>query len=156
MLHALIIEDEATARADLRAKLAAHPAVTILAEAATLRSARALLARTDYDLVFLDVQLIGGNSFDLVPDVRPEARIIFATAYDAFALRAFEVNALDYLLKPVVPARLAAALRRLAAAPAPAGEAAAELPAGPALRLADTVYLRNGGMLRGSAGCPLV
>lgn len=141
--HALLIEDEATARADLRAKLAAHPGVTVLAEAATLRSARALLARPDYDLVFLDIQLIGGCAFDLVPDVRPGARIIFVTAYDAYALRAFEINALDYLLKPVAPVRLAEALGRLAAAAAPADEAA-ELPPGPALRLDDTVFLRSG------------
>lgn len=144
MPQALLIEDETTARADLRTKLAAHPDVTILAEAATLRSARALLARPDYDLVFLDIQLIGGNAFDLVPDVRSGARIVFVTAYDTHALRAFEINALDYLLKPVVPARLAEALRRLAIAPAAADEAAAELPPGPALRPDDTLYLRSG------------
>lgn len=139
MHHALLIEDESTARADLRTKLAAHPGVTILAEAATLRSARTLLARPDYDLVFLDIQLVGGSGFDLVPDVRPEARIIFVTAYETHALRAFEVNALDYLLKPVDPVRLAAALRRLAT---PA--AAATTTASPGLRLDDVVYLDTG------------
>jgi two-component system LytT family response regulator len=107
-----------------------------------MRSAHALLANEDYDLVFLDIQLVGGNAFDLVPDVRPGARIIFATAHDEFALRAFEINALDYLLKPVVPARLADALRRVAA---PVEEVpATESPAGPALRPDDTVYLRSG------------
>ncbi len=140
MLRALLIEDETTARADLRAKLAAHPEVTILAEAATMRGARTLLARTDYDLVLLDIQLIGGNSFDLVPDVRPGARIIFVTAYDTYAMRAFEINALDYLLKPVVPARLAEALRRATPPPDPHAEDAA----GPALHLNDRVYLRSG------------
>ena len=144
MPRALLIEDEATARADLRAKLAAHPDVAILAEAATLRSARTLLARTDYDLVFLDIQLIGGSAFDLVPEVRPGAHIVFVTAYDAYAVRAFEINALDYLLKPVVPARLAEALRRLAAAAPSDSEAAAVISPGPALRLDDTVYLRSG------------
>lgn len=140
--QALLIEDETTARADLRAKLAAHPDVTILAEAATFNSARALLARTDYDLAFLDVQLIGGNSFDLVSDVREGARIIFVTAFDTYAVRAFEINALDYLLKPVVPARLAAALARL---PAPSAvDGPAEPPSGPPLRLDDTVFLRAG------------
>jgi two-component system, LytTR family, response regulator len=142
MLRALLIDDEATARADLRAKLATHPAVTIVAEAATIRSARELLARTDYDLVFLDVQLIGGSAFDLVPDVRDGAHIVFATAHDSYAVRAFEINALDYLLKPVVPARLAEALERVPATPRDADHA----PLG-ALRLEDTVYLRSG--LRG-------
>lgn len=142
--HALLIEDEATARADLRAKLLAHPEVEIVAEAATLRSARQLLGRTDYDLVLLDIQLVGGNSFSLVPDVRPGARIIFVTAYDTFAVRAFEINALDYLLKPVVPARLAEALRRLDTAPPSAMDDPVETTPGPALRLDDTVYLRAG------------
>ena len=121
-----------------------HPEVTILAEAATLRSARALLARIDYDLVFLDIQLVGGNAFDLVPDVRAGARIVFVTAYDTYALRAFEINALDYLLKPVTPERLAEALRRLGNAAAASDESTAEIPPGPALRLDDTVYLRSG------------
>ncbi len=142
MIRALLIEDESTARADLRAKLVAHREVTIVGEAATVVSARARLAQPDYDLVFLDIQLIGGSSFDLVGDVRPEARIIFVTAYDRYALRAFEVNALDYLLKPVVPARLAEALGRRATAAA--GEIPSAGPRGPALRLDDTVYLRAG------------
>lgn len=143
MIRALLIDDESAVRADLRAKLADHPAITVVGEAATLNSARALLAKSDYDLVFLDVQLIGGNSFDLVPDVREGARIIFVTAFDTYAVRAFDINALDYLLKPVVPARLAAALARLAV-PASQDESSAELLPGPALRLDDTVLLRSG------------
>ncbi|MCC6416162.1 MAG: response regulator transcription factor [Opitutaceae bacterium] len=142
MLRTLLIEDEAPARADLRAKLAAHPEVAVVGEAATLRTARARLAQPDYDLVFLDVQLVGGNAFDLVPDVRAGARIVFVTAHDEYALRAFEVNALDYLLKPVAPARLAETVRRLVT---PSSEEPdAPPPAGPALRLADIVYLRSG------------
>ncbi|MBI5766753.1 MAG: response regulator transcription factor [Verrucomicrobia bacterium] len=143
MPQALLIEDEIPARADLRAKLAVHPQVAIVGEAATMHRARALLARADYDLVFLDIQLIGGSAFDLVPDVRAGARVIFVTAHDAFALRAFEVNALDYLLKPVAPARLAEALRRLATTPADEGATAEDAP-GAALRLDDTVFLRSG------------
>lgn len=143
--RALLIEDEATARADLRAKLAVHPEVEIVGEAATLRSARALLAEADYDLVFLDIQLVGGNSFELVPEVKPGARIIFATAYDTYAVRAFEVNALDYLLKPVAPARLAEALKRFVSAGPVAGEVEAdEPPLATTLRIEDTVYLRSG------------
>lgn len=146
MIRALLIDDETTARDDLRHALADHPEVTIVGEAATLRSARVLLARPDYDLVFLDVQLIGGNAFDLVPDVRPGAHIIFVTAFDDYAIRAFEINALDYVLKPVVRARLAEALRRARAEPATEGEAIPALAAtGQAtLRLDDTVYLRSG------------
>jgi two-component system LytT family response regulator len=142
--HALLIEDEIAARADLRAKLAAHPEVQIVGEAATVRQARERLAGADYDLVFLDVQLIGGDGFSLVPDVRPQARIIFTTAYDTFAVRAFEVNALDYLLKPIVATRLAKALRRWAEpAPEQNGRDSAA-PVGGVLQLSDTVYLRDG------------
>jgi two-component system LytT family response regulator len=152
MIRALLIEDEIAARVDLQRKLEAHPEVTIVGEAATLRSARVQLARSDYDLVFLDVQLVGGNSFELVGDVRPEARVIFVTAYDNFAVRAFEINALDYLLKPVTAARMAAAIQRFdrVGGESKAGEVAAPTddhdgPAeGVALRLDDTLFLRSG------------
>ncbi len=146
MHRALLIDDEALARADLRAKLAAHADVTVVGEAATCRSARALFERTDYDLVFLDIHLIGGNAFDLVADVRAGARIVFATAHDRYALRAFEINALDYLLKPIEPARLAEALRRLPAVNAEVAAAAG--PAAAALKLDDVVYLRAGSRAR--------
>lgn len=135
MTRALLIDDEAIARDALTALLAAHPGVKIAGTAATVVQARALLARDDYDLVFLDIQLRGGSGFDLAPHVRAAAQIIFVTAHDEHALRAFEVNALDYLLKPVRPERLAASLRRAAASaaePAPAAR----------LRGDDTVFLK--------------
>ncbi len=144
MHYVLLIGDEATARADLRAKLDAFPAVKILAEAATVDEASVLLARTDYDVVFLDIQLIGGNAFDLVSQVSEYARIIFVTAYDAHALRAFEINALDFLLKPVTPERLALILSLLSErgwANEPAGSKPGEIPS---LQLEDRLYLREG------------
>jgi len=150
MPRVLLIDDESTARADLRSKLAAHPAVQVVGEAATLRSGRELLAHGDYDLVFLDIQLIGGNAFDLVGDVREDARIVFVTAHDAYALRAFEINALDYLLKPVIPERLASALQRVGEAPAEE-TAAEETGARPAFRLDDEIYLRGGRRARFAA-----
>jgi two-component system LytT family response regulator len=112
--RALLIDDEVAARDGLRWLLAAHPGHTIVGEAATFSQAQAQLARTDYELVFLDIQLVGGSGFDLVSHVRVGARIIFVTAFDRHALRAFEVNAVDYLLKPVSPERFAASLARLA------------------------------------------
>jgi len=112
-LSALLIDDEPPARAELRRLLSAHPEITVVGEAGTVQTARARLETPGYQLVFLDIQLIGGNGFDLVPHVRPEARVIFVSSLDRFSLRAFEVNALDYLLKPVMPARLAASLQRL-------------------------------------------
>lgn len=140
MLRALIIDDEVSARTDLRALLAAHPEVEIVGEAALIDDARRLMQTAAYDLVFLDIQLLGGNGFDLVPFVRPDARIIFVTASDQFALRAFEVNALDYLRKPVRVARLAEALRRAAPATPPAPPVSAL----PLLTSDDLVSVKTG------------
>jgi two-component system LytT family response regulator len=120
-LRAMIIEDNAPARAALRERLKAHPEVAVVGEAGTVGRARTLLAVHDYDLVFLDIRLRGGLGFELVSVVAATARIIFVTAFDEYALRAFEVNALDYLLKPVTPDRLAGALARLAPEPRQAG-----------------------------------
>lgn len=153
MIRALLIEDELPAREDLRALLEPHPQVQIVGEAATVNTARALLHREAYDLVFFDIHLLGGSSFELVPDVQPGARIIFTTAYDAFALRAFEVNALDYLVKPISPPRLAAALARIAV-PAARDEPAPDNDNDDdarALRIDDTVYLRTGQRARFAA-----
>lgn len=138
MTRALIIDDEAPARADLRALLTAHPHVTIVGEAATVPTARTLLGAAVYDLVFLDIQLFGGSGFDLVPFVRAGARIVFVTAFNDHALRAFEVNALDYVLKPVKPERLAASLARALRSIDPTP------PAAVGLRRDDKVHLNDG------------
>jgi hypothetical protein len=79
----------------------ALPEITLVGETDTLAEARNWLATHACDLVFLDIQLWGGTGFDLVPLILSEARIIFVTAFDNYAVRAFEVNALDYLIKPV-------------------------------------------------------
>lgn len=138
MIRVLIIDDEAPARADLRSLLAAHADLAVVGEAATVSTAKTLLVSANYQLVFLDIQLFGGSGFDLVPFVRPEARIIFVTAFNDHALRAFEVNALDYVLKPAKPERLAASLARAmrandSAPPAPLG-----------MRRDDKVHLTDG------------
>ncbi len=138
MIRTLLIEDEPAARTILRRMLAAHPEVSIAGEAAGLPAARALLARNNYDVVFLDIELEGGSGFDLVPHVWREARIIFVTAHDRHALRAFEVNALDYLLKPVRAWRLAESLRRVAVRPAEPRPASA-----PPLADGDLVLLQS-------------
>lgn len=117
MIRTLLIDDEPTARALLRRMLAKHPQVTVAGEAGSLPAARILLARDNYDLVFLDVQLEDGSGFDLMPAVRREARVIFVTAHDEHALRAFEVNALDYLTKPLRAWRLSESLSRLTSRP---------------------------------------
>jgi two-component system LytT family response regulator len=139
---AILIDDEPLARQELRRLLQAHPQVSIAGEAGTLADARDLLGRAAYDLVFLDIQLRGGSGFDLLDSVLPGAQIVFVTAYDRFALRAFEVNALDYLLKPVAAPRLAATLERLGDDSAPA----APPTAAPTQRLTveDRVFVKTG------------
>lgn len=143
MIRALLIEDNAPARADLRDRLKAHPEIVVAGEAESVGRARPLLARGDYDLVFLDIKLRGGDAFELLPLVVETARVIFVTAHDEYALRAFETNALDYLLKPVSPERLAGCLAKLARAriSAPFPPAPEKDGRGPLIRL-----LTDGGM----------
>ena len=139
-IRALIVDDEPLVRADFRQLLAAHPDVVIEAEAGTLDECEAALARGPFDVVFLDVQLRGCDGFDVVPLIPPTSEIVFVTAFDSYAVRAFEVNALDYLVKPVSPGRLGAALDRLR--PRRGGEQPAPLP-GTALELTDRVLLKT-------------
>lgn len=113
MIRALLIEDNALARADLRDRLKAHPEIVVTGEADSVGRARPLLARGNYDLVFLDIKLRGGVAFELLPIVVATARVIFVTAHNEYAARAFDINALDFLLKPVAPQRLAECLARL-------------------------------------------
>ena len=112
-LRAIIIDDEPLVRDDLRGMLAAHKEIEIVGEAGTIAAAKKLLTAVSFDIVFLDIQLRGGTGFDLVPFIDLSAHIIFITAHDEFAVRAFEVNALDYLLKPATGERLAESLMRL-------------------------------------------
>lgn len=112
-IRALIVDDERLARQELRALLGAHPEVQVVGEAANLEQAVRLLEREQPDVVFLDIQMPGESGFDLFSRATVTARVVFVTAHDAHALRAFDVNALDYLLKPVAPSRLAETVARV-------------------------------------------
>lgn len=90
-----------------------HPQVEIVGEAGDVESARETCARVSPDLIFLDIQLPRGSGFDLLPLLTGNPAVIFVTASDKHALKAFDVNALDYLLKPIHPDRLAMALSRV-------------------------------------------
>jgi two-component system LytT family response regulator len=150
-MKALLIDDERLARNELRRLLAGFPDVTIVGEAAHAAQARQQLAALSPDLLFLDVQMPGESGFELLASLEPPVpHVIFTTAYDEFAVKAFEFNALDYLLKPVDPVRLAAAIDKLRAvapggAPAPAGSIATK-PGDKPARLAaeDKVFVREG------------
>jgi two-component system LytT family response regulator len=111
---ALLIDDEEFARLHLREMLAAiDPSVRIVGEAAEIKSASELIKRGGYDFLFLDVKLGADTGFDLVPEVPADKPIIFVSGYEQHAHRAFEVHALDYLVKPVRASRLTESLNRL-------------------------------------------
>ncbi len=112
-MKALIVDDERLARLELRRLLGEHPEVEIVGEARSGEEALALAAQLVPDLLFLDIQMPGMTGFDVLERLEDLPQVIFTTAYDQYAIQAFEVNALDYLLKPIVPARLAAALSRV-------------------------------------------
>jgi len=119
MWKTLIVDDERLARSELKRLLQAHPQIEIVAEADSADSARDILAQQpDIALVFLDIQMPGCTGLELAAELRPNLHFVFCTAFDSYALDAFALNALDYLVKPIVPQRLAQSLSRLPAAPA--------------------------------------
>ncbi|MEO7733217.1 MAG: response regulator, partial [Kofleriaceae bacterium] len=121
-MRVLIIDDERLARSELRRLLGAHPELEIVGEARNADEALDQIARFAPDLVFLDVRMPGCDGFELLERLDDAPAVIFTTAFDQYALRAFEVSALDYLVKPIRPDRLAAALAKAAARiPASAG-----------------------------------
>jgi two-component system LytT family response regulator len=113
-LRAIIVDDEPTARRGVRLLLERDAAIVVVGEAAGGDEAVALIRRERPDLVFLDVQMPGGDGFEALAQLDPQTApaVVFVTAYDEHALRAFEVSAVDYLLKPYDDARFFAALQR--------------------------------------------
>lgn len=112
-MKALIVDDERLARTELRRLLTEHPEIEIAGEARNGEEALALAAQLSPDLLFLDIQMPQMSGFDVLDRLDDIPQVIFTTAYDAYAIKAFEVNALDYLMKPIAPARLAAALAKV-------------------------------------------
>lgn len=146
-MRTLIVDDEHLARALLREYLAAHPDVEIVGECANGFEAVKAIAEHDPDLVFLDIQMPKLDGFEVVELAGARPHYIFATAYDQFALRAFEVHALDYLLKPFSRERLAEALaqaRLRAPQPARAGIAAAVKEAQARQQPLERILIRDG------------
>lgn len=145
-MKALLIDDERLARNELRRLLAAFPEIEIAGEAANAKQAREQLAALQPDLLFLDVQMPGETGMELLESLEaPVPHVIFTTAYDEFAVKAFELNALDYLLKPVDPGRLAIAVGKLREKlAAPAGEAAMKMAPRDRLAAEDKVFVREG------------
>jgi two-component system, LytTR family, response regulator len=141
-MKALLIDDERLARNELRRLLKAHAEIEIIGEAVDAEDALVKIAELKPELLFLDIQMPGDDGFTLLEKLElPLPLVIFTTAYDEFAVKAFEFNALDYLLKPVDPNRLVAALERLRGR-----RAGVEAAAAPSHRLTleDKVFVREG------------
>ena len=148
-MNVLLVDDSRLARTELRHMLTAFPDVAVVGEARHAEEARARLREQRPDLVFLDIHMPGETGFELLASLEEAPHVIFTTAYDEYALRAFEVNALDYLLKPVQGNRLAAALDKARAqlAPAASGLVGNTTPAESSLPLLggqDQVFVKDG------------
>lgn len=112
-MKAIIIDDERLARLELRKLLQEFPEIEVIDEAVNADEAISKIEATQPDLIFLDIQMPGKTGFDMLAELDKSPHVIFTTAHHEFALKAFEVNALDYLMKPVEPKRLADAIQKL-------------------------------------------
>jgi DNA-binding LytR/AlgR family response regulator len=116
VIRALVVDDEAPARGELRYLLSAHPEVEVVGEAASSGEAMALAESVRYDVVFLDVEMPGLTGLEaarLILDRNEQPAVVFVTAHERYAVDAFAVEAFDYLVKPVEPERLARVVDRL-------------------------------------------
>jgi len=147
-MTALLIDDSRLARTELRHLLRAFPEVAVVGEARHADEARQLIQELRPDVLFLDIHMPGQSGFDLLASLEgPLPHVIFTTAYDQYALKAFEVNALDYLLKPVSEPRLAATLAKikpLALVPSGPPPPPTPEPALPPLSAHDQVFVKEG------------
>lgn len=112
-MRALIVDDERLARKELINLLSQFDHVEVVGEANNVEDAKEKIESLSPDVIFLDIQMPEKTGFDLLEELDTVPHVIFTTAYDEYALKAFQVNALDYLLKPVEPKRLGEAIERL-------------------------------------------
>ena len=112
-MRVIIVDDEPPARREMRRLLVEFPWMEIVGEAGSAAEAEALIEELHPELIFLDIQMPGGSGFDLLSRLEHVPQVVFTTAHDEHAVHAFEVNALDYLLKPIDPRRLASTLDRV-------------------------------------------
>lgn len=139
-MRALIIDDERLARKELTKLLEEHPSIEIVGEAMNADEAEQMVNELNPDLLFLDIQMPGRTGFQLLESLESVPLVVFTTAYDEFALKAFEVNALDYLLKPIQAERLSEAIHKIME------KERAKIGRGPGkkLGLEDQVFVKDG------------
>lgn len=141
-MRAIIIDDERLARKELIKLLEDHPSIEVVGEAMNADEALQMINEKNADLLFLDIQMPGKSGFDLLESLDMVPLVVFTTAYDEFALKAFDVNALDYLLKPIQAERLAETIHKLSehARPKPTTTDGGERKLG----LHDQVFVKDG------------
>jgi len=135
-MRVIIVDDEPPARREMRRLLVEFPWIEIIGEAASAAEAETLIEESRPELMFLDIQMPGASGFDLLSRLEHVPQVVFTTAHDEHAVQAFEVNALDYLLKPIDPRRLAATLDRV--------QSAAAMPAAKARSVLEQLFVRDG------------
>jgi two-component system LytT family response regulator len=112
-MKVIIIDDERLARQELKSMLVTYPGIEIIGECGDAKSAIETVNSLKPDVIFLDIQMPGKTGFDLLEELTFVPEVVFVTAHDEYAIKAFDVNALDYLLKPVQPARLSDTIKKL-------------------------------------------
>ncbi len=140
-MRALIIDDERLARKELIKLLEEHPSIEIVGEAVNADEAEQMINELNPDLLFLDIQMPGRTGFQLLESLDSAPLVVFTTAYDEFAIKAFEVNALDYLLKPIQTDRLGEAVHKIMEKERARGVGRG---AGRKLGLEDQVFVKDG------------
>jgi two-component system LytT family response regulator len=135
-MRVIIVDDEPPARREMRRLLVEFPWMEIVGEAGSAAEAEALIEELHPELIFLDIQMPGGSGFDLLSRLEYVPQVVFTTAHDEHAVHAFEVNALDYLLKPIDPRRLASTLDRVRSAGA--------IPAAKGRSVLEQLFVRDG------------
>ncbi|EIQ01321.1 response regulator of the LytR/AlgR family [Opitutaceae bacterium TAV1] len=138
-LRAVVVDDERLARKRLRELLSHHAGIAVVDEAADAEGTIAAVKTWRPDVLFLDMELSPGNGLELLPLLPSRPAVVFVTAWESFAVQAFEVCAFDYLLKPVHPDRLAQTVQRLQQGATPGGPAAAPAP----LTMQDRIPLKD-------------
>lgn len=139
-MRALIIDDERLARKELIKLLEEYPSIEVVGEAMNADEAEQMITDLNPDLLFLDIQMPGRTGFQLLESLESVPWVVFTTAYDEFALKAFEVNALDYLLKPIQADRLSEAVHKIMEKE----RAKSGRGAGKKLGLEDQVFVKDG------------
>jgi two-component system, LytTR family, response regulator len=138
-MKAIIIDDERLARQELKNLLAAHKEVEVVAECADASQAMEKITELKPDIIFCDIQMPGKSGLELVEEISATVDVVFITAYDEHAIKAFELNAFDYLLKPVQPDRLAETIKKLSVK-----ESATRIDNNTPLTERDMVFIKDG------------